>query len=363
MSVITRTILAAGIGLIAATTGTQAQEAAFDKYPDIVDYAFVKERALLPPLPNVVLIDSRPTKGRYDPGHIPGSINISDTFFDKEVSKLPEDKSKMLLFYCGGLDCPLSHKSAFKAKALGYNDIKVYAAGLPDWEAKGELVSVSLAYVKNLVDKPDGTVLIDSRPKKRFDEGSIPGAISIPDTFFDKNVDKLPMDKAASVIFFCGGLSCDLSSKSATKAKALGYTNVRVFAEGEPAWTKAYGAAAAPASALAVGAGGDTVVTASFIELAKTNPGAVHIVDVRDAKDFARGHFPTAKNIPIGDLEKALDTMPTDKPTVFVCATGARSSEAYDIAKMLRPELVVQYLDAEVTYGTGFPEVKERVKK
>jgi len=33
------------------------------------------------------------------------------------------------------------------------------------------------------------------------------------------------------------------------------------------------------------------------------------------------------------------------------CATGARSGEAYDTAKLLRPDLNVYFLDAKVSYG------------
>ena len=61
-------------------------------------------------------------------------------------------------------------------------------------------------------------------------------AVSIPDSQFDKMTDKLPADKDALLIFYCGGLKCKLSHKSATKAEKLGYTNVKVFAEGYPKW-------------------------------------------------------------------------------------------------------------------------------
>ncbi|MGE5506840.1 MAG: rhodanese-like domain-containing protein [Actinomycetota bacterium] len=368
--------LLAAVLLAGAASAARGEEAAFDKFPVIADYALVKEVATLPPRPDAVVIDSRPAKGRYDLGHIPGAINISDSAFDKNVDKLPADKSKLLVFYCGGLACPLSHSSAFKAEKLGYANVKVYAAGMPDWEAKGELVAVSLAFVKGVIDKPDGTVLIDSRPKKRFDEGSIPGAINIPDTSFDKQADLLPADKKTPLVFFCGGLACPLSSSSALKARALGYTDVRVFPAGEPAWTEAYGAkpvaaaasaagpAAKPAAGVPVAAGGETVEPDGFVALLASNPGAVHVFDVRDAKEYDRGHFATARNLPINMLEKQVDTLPADKPIVFVCATGARSSEAFDMVKLLRPDLKAYYLDADVTYNAdGTQVVKGRVKK
>lgn len=50
---------------------------------------------------DAVIIDSRPAARFYE-GAIPGSINIYDAEFDKHVSKLPADKSKLIVFYCAG---------------------------------------------------------------------------------------------------------------------------------------------------------------------------------------------------------------------------------------------------------------------
>lgn len=49
--------------------------------------------------------------------------------------------------------------------------------------------------------------LIDARPAPRFMEGSIPTAINIPFPAFDKMTDKLPEDKNALIIYFCGGVT------------------------------------------------------------------------------------------------------------------------------------------------------------
>lgn len=51
---------------------------------------------------NFVLVDSRPVP-RYHEGHIPGAIGIFDGDFDKHVDKLPKEKDKLLIFYCGGV--------------------------------------------------------------------------------------------------------------------------------------------------------------------------------------------------------------------------------------------------------------------
>ncbi len=51
---------------------------------------------------NFVLVDSRPGP-RYHEGHIPESILIYDADFDKNTEKLPKEKDKLLIFYCGGV--------------------------------------------------------------------------------------------------------------------------------------------------------------------------------------------------------------------------------------------------------------------
>ena len=191
-------------------------------------------------------------------------------------------------------------------------------------------------------------VVIDSRPKKRkYDKGHIPGAISIPDSQFDKFADQLPADKATPLYFYCGGLKCKLSSDSAMKAKKLGYTKVMVVPEGYPAWKKTYGKAKAAPSIKAGGEDG-SISMASFQEIMLNAPDSILLVDVRDEKEFKGGTISGAVNIPINSLEKKMDDLPTDKPTVFFCGTGGRAGEAYDMVQMFRPELKVYFLNAEV---------------
>ena len=47
--------------------------------------------------------------------------------------------------------------------------------------------------------------IVDARPGKLFVQGHIPGAISIYDAQFDKNLDKLPENKDDLLVFYCGG--------------------------------------------------------------------------------------------------------------------------------------------------------------
>lgn len=329
-------------------------------YKTLVDYDFMRQNVDIPPKKGVMIIDSRPAARQYDPGHIPGAVNIPDSQFDKQLAKLPADKSTLLLFYCGGFDCMLSHGSAFKAEKLGYTNIKVYAAGMPEWKAKGGPVSVSAAYLKKLMADKTPHVLIDSRPKRVADKGMIPGAINISDTDFDKNTGKLPADKAVPLIFYCGGLDCVLSDKSAEKARKLGYTNVMTYPPGYPEWEKLGGAAKA-APALVAGKEKGSISVASFEKVWKENPGSVLLVDVRDAKEFAAGTIAGAVSLPINDLEKKIGTLPIDKPVIFICGTGARSGEAYDTVQLLRPEVKALFIDADIKFaGNGAYAMTEK---
>lgn len=52
------------------------------------------------------------------------------------------------------------------------------------------------------------------------------------------------------------------------------------------------------------------------------------VIDVRSNSEFADGHLPAAKNIPLEDVEKRAGEIPAGKPVLLVCATGARSGRA-----------------------------------
>jgi rhodanese-related sulfurtransferase len=339
-------------------------------YTKLVDHDFVKQYAVIPARNDVMIIDSRPAARKYDVGHIPGAINIPDTQFDTLAPKLlPADKSMLLIFYCEGPECSLSHKGAFKAEKLGYTNIVVYTNGYPEWVKKGNLGAVSPAFVKKQLDEKAPITLIDSRPKARkYDKGHIPGAISIPDSEFDKLAGMLPADKAASLIFYCEDVACVLSPKSAAKAVALGYTNVMTMPVGYVGWEKAYGpgatasSAAAPTTATVASPAGKgveivpgkekgSITVASFEKILKEAPDSVIIADVRDPEEFATGSFKNAVNIPVNTLDKKIATLPADKPIIFFCTTGARGGEAYDIVQLLRPELKVYFLDAAVKFA------------
>jgi rhodanese-related sulfurtransferase len=60
------------------------------------------------------------------------------------------------------------------------------------------------------------------------------------------------------------------------------------------------------------------------------NRSKATIVDVRDAKEFANGSLPDAKNIPLAELDQRIGELDKfkSKSVVVVCQSGARASSA-----------------------------------
>lgn len=84
------------------------------------------------------------------------------------------------------------------------------------------------------------------------------------------------------------------------------------------------GSASAPASAPASTLGG-RVDGARAKQLVAE--GAT-LLDVRSPGEFAEGHAPGAKNIPVGEVGARLAELDRSRPVVTYCAVGARSRQA-----------------------------------
>jgi rhodanese-related sulfurtransferase len=124
-----------------------------------------------------------------------------------------------------------------------------------------------------------------------------------------------------------------------------------VFSAGYPAWVKEYGAGSTSIAAKA-GKGEGTIEIAAFEKILKEDPNSVHIIDVRDPKEFEAGHMKTAINIPVKELQKQVNSLRADKPIIFVCTTGSRSGECFYMLQDLRKDLKkVYYVDADISFN------------
>ena len=105
-----------------------------DKFPDIshdeLKAAVAKK--------SVTLLDVNGSE-TYAKGHIPGAMDFTKVKPDL-ASKLPKDKSALIVAYCANEACSAYQQGATAAKALGYTNVKHYAKGIMGWKDAGEKV-------------------------------------------------------------------------------------------------------------------------------------------------------------------------------------------------------------------------------
>jgi rhodanese-related sulfurtransferase len=77
-----------------------------------------------------------------------------------------------------------------------------------------------------------------------------------------------------------------------------------------------------------MGSGGTDVNPAAATLL--INREDAQVIDVREAEEFAAGHLPDAKNVPLAKLADRINEIERfkDKPVIVCCASGMRSGKA-----------------------------------
>jgi rhodanese-related sulfurtransferase len=76
--------------------------------------------------------------------------------------------------------------------------------------------------------------------------------------------------------------------------------------------------------------------------------GAI-VIDVRTPQEFAGGHYPKAKNIPLDKIKANIDQIKKfKKPVVLCCASGMRSASA---ASQLKSAGIENVYDAGSWYN------------
>lgn len=63
------------------------------------------------------------------------------------------------------------------------------------------------------------------------------------------------------------------------------------------------------------------------------NSNRIHLVDVREADEFAVGHVPGASNLPLSTFKAEQLPPPSEIPVVLMCRSGHRAGEALAIAE------------------------------
>lgn len=113
-------------------------------------------------------------------------------------------------------------------------------AGLPEIPALGQPTQIELGVFKRFVDA-DAVVIIDAREPHEFEEGRIPGSISLP--YETASTDPALLEQLETggrpIVVYCGGGTCELSLKMADELIWAGHERVAVFVGGYPEWRDA----------------------------------------------------------------------------------------------------------------------------
>jgi len=189
-------------------------------------------------------------------------------------------------------------------------------------------------------------LLVDARNPEEYREAHMPGAISIPQKKMDDYLGLLPSDRNSEIIFYCNGVKCGKSKKAARKAVKVGYTNVRVYAEGMPVWEE---------RGYPFYKGADyekkiettKVAPLALKKIIDENPASVTVVDVRDPEEFAEGHIPGAVNLPLENFASDSGMLDKKKRIVVYCNSGGRSYGAYRKLMKLGYKDIVQAIFAD----------------
>lgn len=86
-----------------------------------------------------------------------------------------------------------------------------------------------------------------------------------------------------------------------------------------------------------------------------------HIVDVREADEFAAGHLPEARNIPLAKLADRVNEIEKfkDKPLIVCCAAGMRSAKGCgELGKLGFSRVYSLAGGVDAWVGAGYPVKK-----
>ena len=322
------------------------------------------------------LIDLRTPEERTSGGYIKGSINIPITKLFTSLDQLPA-KDAALIVYCGsGLRGSIALTGLH---LLGYTKAANLGGGLAAWKAAKlplegvvDWTGVWTDFLKNMPadyytikgDVLNGQILagsapfiVDVREASEIDaSGYIKGAVNLPVRNVLQNLDKLPaQDKA--IVIYCG--SAHRGAMVMSALRMLGYSDVRNLAGGYGAWTKASlpvekGKPADPVAGTAASV--DPIRLANLNSFLTTLPDGFYslkdtdiqtalgtatppvLIDVRTADEVkAGGYIKGSIFIPINDLLTDMTKLPADKTAaiITVCQSGHRGAIAMMAMRML----------------------------
>jgi rhodanese-related sulfurtransferase len=172
-------------------------------------------------------------------------------------------------------------------------------------------------------------VVLDARPLAEYAVSHIPGARSVPGkpnmaasayTADVSAVVKMIPDRTRRLVLYCNGLYCGRSKRFAAELRTSGYTDVRRYQLGVPAWRAL---------------GGVTQVEKSALLTLLARDGTAVLIDARDGT--ARARLANARPIALADAAKAKDDgrLPMNDHNTRIFVVGDTGTQARAVAEAI----------------------------
>lgn len=88
-------------------------------------------------------------------------------------------------------------------------------------------MNITAQQAKEIMDKEEGYIILDTRTQQEYDESHIPGAILIPYDEVQEKAEGILTDKNQLILVYCrSGRRSKLAAEDLVK---LGYTNIKEF--------------------------------------------------------------------------------------------------------------------------------------
>jgi len=89
------------------------------------------------------------------------------------------------------------------------------------------------------IDRGDDIRIVEALPPMYYQDAHLPGALNLPHDEVVALAPTLLPDKGQEIVVYCSNMACQNSGIAANRLTALGYTNVRKYAEGKQDWIEA----------------------------------------------------------------------------------------------------------------------------
>jgi rhodanese-related sulfurtransferase len=173
-------------------------------------------------------------------------------------------------------------------------------------------------------------VILDARPREEYGVSHIPGALSVagksglPPSLYTADVTdvaRMVPDRSTALVVYCNGLYCGRSKRFAADLAAVGYTDVRRYQLGIPAWR---------------GLGGVTQVDKDALLRLLRLDRTAELIDAREhipEHECLRG----ATSIPLAETTAAKDDgrLPMNDHNTRIFVVGEDAEEAKAVAEAI----------------------------